>query len=199
MIPAIHRLLLFGAFVALVVPRFAGHAEAAAPQQSNRIAPPHFQGSPPPPGACGVRSCARALLKILNTQRADAGLAPLRLIRLQSRGTAGCAGSMGHSAAMASSGSIWHSDMRYPRASFPHDMCERYMHAGENVGEATTGSVLEDLRTLHQQMMSEPHSIAACASMVSHACNILDPAYSYIGIGIDVAGGTTWLTEDFAG
>ena len=46
-------------------------------------------------------------------------------------------------------------------------------------------------------MMIEPHSRAVCASTINHACNILTPRFHHVGIGLYVANGTTWLTEDF--
>ncbi|MGH2409866.1 MAG: hypothetical protein ACRDGS_05785 [Chloroflexota bacterium] len=48
-------------------------------------------------------------------------------------------------------------------------------------------------------MMAEAHDPSTCAATVNHACNILNPKFRAVGIGIDVTGGMTWLTEDFVG
>jgi hypothetical protein len=98
---------------------------------------------------------------------------------------------------MARSGFIWHINPHYPRASFPNNICVRYTSVGENVGVASTGAVLQDLRTLDQEMMSEPHTRSICAATVNHACNILTPGFRHVGIGIYEAQAYTWLTEDF--
>jgi hypothetical protein len=100
---------------------------------------------------------------------------------------------------MASSGTIWHINSRYPRASFPNNICVRHGWIGENVGEAQSGNALQDLAELHHAMMSEPHSASVCAGTVNHACNILDPRFHELGIGLYMVGGVTWLTEDFIG
>lgn len=146
---------------------------------------------------CGQRSCMHAMLSIINADRATEHLPPLRLRRAQADGRSGCPGSYGHSVAMATSGSIWHVNAGFPAASFPHDLCVHYTAAGENVGESATGSVETDLRQLDRLMMQEPHGSSLCAQVTNHACNILNPAFRFVGIGVYVSSGTTWLTEDF--
>ncbi len=151
------------------------------------------------PGGCSsgsTASCATALLKIINLDRAQYGLPGLKLTKVQSTGHGRCAGSYGHSRAMAQSGFIWHINPRYPRASFPNNICLHYTTVGENVGEASTGVALQDLRVLDKAMMSEPHQHSTCAATVNHACNVLNPNFHQVGIGIYLAQGTTWLTED---
>lgn len=144
------------------------------------------------------QSCGRATLAILNRDRARYGLPALQLTRLQSSGRGRCAGSIGHSSAMARSGSIWHTNPKFPRASFPNNICVRYKRAGENVGMSDSGSTLADLQELDSLMMHEPHSRAVCANTINHACNIINPSFRHVGIGIYIdRGGTTWLTEDF--
>jgi uncharacterized protein YkwD len=174
--------------------------------------PPSVDASPPtvptvpaspkiPVLHCGPtgQDCALALLGMVNADRAKHNVPPLQLNRMQSAGTSSCVGSYGHSAAMARSGSIWHIDPHYPRASFPQDICVHSGTLGENVGVSDSGSVLRDLQVLDGAMMHEPHSAAVCAATFNHSCNILNPAFRWIGIGIDEAGGATWLTEDFGG
>jgi uncharacterized protein YkwD len=137
------------------------------------------------------------MLSILNRTRMQYHLAPLRLKKVQTDGKRGCAGSMGHSSAMAQTGSIWHTNSHYPKASFPNNICLRYTAAGENVGQSSDGNLAQDLQAMHGLMMSEPHSKSVCATTVDHACNILSPSFRQVGIGIYVSNGTTWLTEDF--
>ena len=33
--------------------------------------------------------------------------------------------------------------------------------------------------------MQEPHSATICATVATHACNILNPRYHAVGIGLD--------------
>lgn len=153
------------------------------------------------PNACAAPSneCTREALTIINHDRAQHNLAALTLAPRQSVGTRTCVGSYGHSVAMARSNAIWHVNPQYPRASFPNSICVPFMHAGENVGESASGSVHDDLRTLDAMMMAEPHDRQTCATTASHACNILNPAFTRVGIGVRYTGGVTWLTEDFTG
>jgi uncharacterized protein YkwD len=137
------------------------------------------------------------MLGLVNTDRTNAGLPPYTLNMTQSSGTATCVGSYGHSVAMAQSGSIWHVNPSYPQASFPNNICISYSIAGENVGMSQSGSETNDLQTINNLMMSEPHDASTCATTVNHACNILSTAFHQVGIGIYYANNTTWLTEDF--
>jgi uncharacterized protein YkwD len=137
-------------------------------------------------------------LSLLNATRAQFGATPLSLNSTQSAGTTTCAGSYGHSLAMAQSGQIWHQNASYPSASFPTNLCVGYRTAGENVGE---GGVFGDprpmLQQLHASMMAEGTS--NCGSVVNHACNIVNPAFQQVGIGLVVQNGAVWLTTDFLG
>ena len=123
-------------------------------------------------------------------------MSPRTLDMTQSNGTGSCVGSIGHSQAMAASGQIWHVNPAYPRASVPNNFCESTTMWGENVGMAS-GPEWSALQTITNLMMQEPHSAAMCATQDNHACNILNPAFRRVGIGIVVSGGATWLTEDF--
>lgn len=156
-------------------------------------------GAPTVPVACpGTQSgCIHAMLTILNHDRHAAGLAPLKLTMTQTNGYAACVGSLGHSVAMAQTGTIWHTNSRDPKASFPRNICMRYSTAGENVGMSARGDEMQDLKGLDKLMMSEPHNASVCASTANHACNILNPQFHRVGIGLYQSGTTTWLTEDF--
>jgi uncharacterized protein YkwD len=156
-------------------------------------------GATTTPNACSgaISECTTAMLKILNADRTQYGLPKLTLKPSQSVGKASCVGSYGHSLAMAKSGAIWHINAKFPRASFPNSICVHFMHAGENVGESASGNADGDMKTLDSMMMAEPHSKSACASTVNHACNILNPQFHQVGIGVYYANGAAWLTEDF--
>lgn len=156
-------------------------------------------GTTTTPNACNtvVSGCTTRILGIMNADRSRYGLPKLVLTTAQSTGSTKCVGSYGHSVAMARSSAIWHINARYPRASFPTSICVPFLHAGENVGESASGNAKGDLKVLDNLMMSEPHSRSDCATTVNHACNILNPLFHKVGIGVYYINGATWLTEDF--
>jgi uncharacterized protein YkwD len=151
------------------------------------------------PNECqgAISNCTTQILKLINHDRTTNGLSKLTLKPAQSVGGPSCVGSYGHSIAMAKSGAIWHINPKFPRASFPNSICVKFLNVGENVGESASGDVTNDLKTLDSMMMSEPHSKGDCASDVNHACNILNPKFHQVGIGVYYVNGATWLTEDF--
>jgi uncharacterized protein YkwD len=124
---------------------------------------------------------------------------PLMLDEHQSAGDSSCVGSVGHSKAMADSGTIWHQNSSYPAASFNNDICYSFTAAGENVGKWGSGDELKDLQSIHNLMMNEQHDPGYCSGVVNHACNIVSGQWQSVGIGIVEQGGQTWLTEDFIG
>jgi uncharacterized protein YkwD len=135
-------------------------------------------------------ACVQSMLNILNNDRTATGVAPLTLNSTETNGTSSCVGSYGHSVHMAALGAISHDQ-------FPADICVAYSTAGENVGEAGYGNELTDLQQLDQSMMSEPHDATTCSTTGNHACNIINPAFHQVGIGIYNVNNQTWLTEDF--
>jgi hypothetical protein len=138
------------------------------------------------------------VLQLLDVARARAGVSPLVIRLVQSSGSGACVGSYGHSIAMAASGYVWDSNPSYFRASFPNNICVRSKWSGQNSGGYFGGGgLVHGLKALHALMMNEPHDAATCASTTNHACDILDPAFRYVGIGVYRAHGSTWLTEDF--
>jgi hypothetical protein len=148
--------------------------------------------------------CIQATLNLINSTRAQYGLPPYTLNMTQSDGIAGgCVGSVGHSIAMAGTGSIWHvapgDNPQQPTnpASFWNDVCVSGTYKGENVGENHSGDEYQDIVWIHQQMMSEQHDAAYCSYYDNHACNILSSTFHQIGIGLYNDNGTTWLTTDF--
>jgi uncharacterized protein YkwD len=159
-------------------------------------ATPIRTATPTPTGATSTcpgsqSGCIQSVLSLLNHDRAQYGVAPLVLNMTETNGTSTCVGSYGHSVHMASVGSISHDQ-------FPADICITYTTAGENVGEAAYGNELTDLQQLDAMMMAEtnPTPVPGCTG--SHACNIINPSFHQVGIGIYHDGaGQTWLTEDF--
>jgi hypothetical protein len=148
--------------------------------------------------------CIHAALNLINSTRAQYGLPPYTLNMTQSDGITGkCVGSVGHSIAMAGTGSIWHvapgDDPQNPTnpASFWNDVCIAASYKGENVGQTHTGDEYQDITWIHQQMMSEQHDAAFCSVYDNHACNILSTTFHQVGIGLYNVNGTTWFTTDF--
>jgi uncharacterized protein YkwD len=140
----------------------------------------------------------QAALNLINETRAQNGLGPMTLNMTQSTGTGNCVGSIGHSTAMQQSGTIWHTNASYPQASFSADICVFYHSAGENVGE-WSGNELTAIQAIHNTMMNEQHDPAYCAVYDNHACNILSPVFTQVGIGLVYVGNTVWYTTDFIG
>lgn len=134
--------------------------------------------------------CIQAMLNQLNSDRSAAGVAPLTLNSTETNGTSSCVGSYGHSVHMSQVGSISHDQ-------FPGDICISYSTAGENVGESSSSNEWSDLQSLDNQMMAESHTASTCSTTNNHACNIINPAFHQVGIGIYYVNNTTWLTEDF--
>jgi hypothetical protein len=143
--------------------------------------------------------CEQVVLRLLARDRAQVGLPPLIRAAVESRGRGVCVGSYGHSLAMAASGYVWDTNPSYFRASFPNNICVRSRYSGQNSGGYHGGSLAHDLKALNAMMMGEPHDAATCASSTNHACDIMDPAFRYVGVGVYRAHGSTWLTEDFLG
>jgi uncharacterized protein YkwD len=168
----------------------------ATPTQTPRPIP-----SPTPqPADCVSGGCQQFVLQIINHHRASVGVAPLQLDMTMSNGTSGCAGSIGHSEAMAASGTIWHVNSQYPQNSFPNGVCAgSYRMLGQNVGVWGGGDVASAVQSIDNLMMQEPHDPATCASQTNHACSIINPAFTRLGVGVYASGGTAWLTTDFAG
>jgi uncharacterized protein YkwD len=134
------------------------------------------------------------MLSMINQTRAQNGVGSLQLNLTQSLGTSSCPGAFGHSKAMAQQGQLFHSNPLFNEFCVPFTSL-----VGQNIGYWSSDNELQDLSNIHSEMMSEPHSPSYCAQSGNHACNILDPTYTQIGIGIYNANGTTWLTEDFIG
>jgi len=104
----------------------------------------------------------------INDLRAGLGVAPLQVnANLVDKARAWSAG-------MAAAGKIWHSTLS-------DGITEDWMKLGENVGMG--GSV----DGLHKAFVNSPH----------HYENLVDPAFTYIGVGIVMNGSTIYVTEEF--
>jgi uncharacterized protein YkwD len=68
-----------------------------------------------------------------------------------------------------------------------------YSTAGENIGMAGGYSLTDGVNVIDSSMMGEPLSYG------NHHWNIVNPAYTQVGIGIIYANNQVWLTEDFIG
>lgn len=123
---------------------------------------------PAAPAAAAPDEAAQ-LLALLNGERADHGLAPLRL-----QGALD-AGAQAHARTMAAEGRLFHTSMV---DSAPAG----WRNLGENVGRAG------DARALHDALMASP----------THRANVLDPSYDYVGIGVAAAGADTVASFKFA-
>jgi cell division septation protein DedD len=104
----------------------------------------------------------------INDLRASKGLAPLQVnANLVAKARAWSAG-------MAAAGKIWHSTLS-------DGVTEDWRKLGENVGMG--GSV----EGLHTAFVNSPH----------HYDNLVDPAFSHVGIGIVMNGNTIFVSEVF--
>ena len=172
------------------------------PTPTNTATPPPTATPTPTPGCPGRYNghdgCIDFMLGLLNQDRAQNGVGPLRLSMLQSVGNgSSCPGAYGHSVAMAQAGQLFHSDLST-------EFCEYAGWRGQNIGYQYTGNEQQDLTNMNDLMMSEQHTANYCAQLAqnyqsNHACNIISTNFSQVGIGIYYVGGTTWLTEDFLG
>lgn len=154
------------------------------------------------------KDCRGYILALVNAARATKGEVPLVLDKPLSKGI-GCVGALGHSRAMADTGTIWHiaPDEQHAGASFDRDMQGCIGNAtieGQNVGAAFYGTRAQAVTAVFNEMMAEPHDTASCDTLyaehsTNHACTILDKRYTRIGIGIARNEGNTFITMDFLG
>lgn len=68
-----------------------------------------------------------------------------------------------------------------------------YSTAGENIGMTGGMPLTTGINAIDSSMMAEQ------ASPGTHHWNIINPAYTQVGIGVIYANGQVWLTEDFVG
>jgi hypothetical protein len=136
------------------------------------------------------RGCRKALLAVINADRAQVGSRPLTLGHAMSYGTSACIGAAGHAKHMAEQGQLSHDQ-------FPADICSSGLGPfSENVGAASTSDHWTPLLTLHQMMMAEDYT-PGC--LYDHHCSLVFSGFTHIGIGYRTAGGQIDLTETFSG
>lgn len=126
-------------------------------------------------GRAGPRTeqeASERLLRLLNDERAARGL-PAATLRDDVREVAD-----GHAAAMARDGELRHND-----AYFSDESRRRHRAArlGENVAVNTS---IDDM---HRRLMASE----------GHRANILDPAFTVVGVAVRSDGERWWATQDF--
>jgi uncharacterized protein YkwD len=138
----------------------------------------------------GQDGCIYVDLSIINADRAQYGVPPLQLDLIQSVGNGStCRGAYGHSVDMANSRGIYHNNLF-------QEFCVTPSNGAQNVGMSYSGDEQQDLHVIDNLMMSEPH-YPGCVG--NHACDILNPGFYKVGIGVYYHNGSTWLTQDFMG
>ncbi|MDQ2741733.1 MAG: CAP domain-containing protein [Chloroflexota bacterium] len=128
---------------------------------------------------------AHLLLSIINRDREQAGVGPLRWTRKL------CHVALVHSLDMADHHYFAHDT---PIGTSPfRRLAEsgiRFAIAGENLGFGSGyGSYLDMLEVVEQSMLQSPQ----------HRSNLLRVAFRHVGIGIAVSAGALYVTEDFTG
>jgi hypothetical protein len=153
-----------------------------------------------PPARCARKgeSCALALLTLINRDREAHHRPPLVYDTRQSTGVPeqsgaqSCAGSSGHSLAMAESNRLWHRDSRFRSASYPRDICGPVARSAENVGAARGSSEWDALRTIEAHILGGGPG----SRPLRH---LLSPRFTRVGVGIARRGNKFFVTEDFLG
>jgi uncharacterized protein YkwD len=130
----------------------------------------------------------QSLLTLLNQHRAAAGARPLSLNRTLSLA------SRQHSCDMFQHHNLDHtgSDGSSPFQRMGA-VGVTYNHAGENIGMTDGYALTDGVNLTDKDMMAEPLTDG------NHHWNIVNPAYTQVGLGIIYANGQVWLTEDFVG
>jgi uncharacterized protein YkwD len=135
-----------------------------------------------------LASVRTILLAAINTDRINHGLTTLKLDKKQST----C--SLQHSEQMASQDMLYHNNLTTAN-------CSSHALLAQNVGEAT-GNPAQAAVTINQLMVNEgPCPQKGCPGAEyeahGHYVNLLSPTAHHVGIGMVVANGALWLTEDF--
>lgn len=134
--------------------------------------------------------CRRALLAVINADRAAVGAGPLALDWTMTYGAGSCIGAAGHAKHMALTGQLSHDQ-------FPADVCAPFTGTlSENVGASPAPELWGALLQIHELMESEPYT-PGCLD--NHHCSLLYAGFRHIGIGYRRGGGALYLTETFSG
>jgi uncharacterized protein YkwD len=172
-------------------------SDTSAPQPGNTTAPVHDAPTPSTSGSSTANGCQitaqdiageRYLLGVLNAHRAAAGVAPLSLSATVSRA------SRQHSCDMFQQQQLSHigSDGSSPFARI-RATGVALTTAGENIGDTNGYAMTQGLDLIDRDMMAEP------LTRGNHHWNIVNPAYTQVGLGVIYSNGEMWFTEDFAG
>ncbi|HWW43898.1 MAG TPA: CAP domain-containing protein [Acidimicrobiia bacterium] len=130
-----------------------------------------------PAPQCGMDPTSAAIFNDVNVSRNQNGLPSLA-----PNGQLTCL-AQGWSAYMAATNSFEHRNLSAVLASPGYG---GYHTLGENILEGPAGMTADQM---HTAWMNSP----------DHRANILDGAYSSLGIGLAYANGQVWATEDFGG
>ncbi|GAA3761759.1 CAP domain-containing protein [Terriglobus aquaticus] len=129
------------------------------------------------PPAASASVAEQFLLDQINTERAMAGMAPLKLDNSLRMAAAG------HAAEMARASTLSH------RLQGEPDLMSRGSSAGAHFSRITENvAVGPSVVTMHGALMQSPH----------HRENILDDQVDAIGIAVVQAGDSLWAVEDFS-
>jgi uncharacterized protein YkwD len=175
------RITFLVAFIAASLASVAASLAAATPVHASTTPCP---GADSIPAALTLEQYDAALLCLLNAERANAGLRPLRANRKLARAA------LGHSAAMATRSYFSHTDpsgttfdARIGRAGYKRGA--RHWFLGENLGMGV------------EQMGSPGEIVKSWMESPEHRRNILDGSFRDIGIG--TARGAPLLTPSSQG
>lgn len=158
--------VLTAALLSLVAPSFVAAPAGAHPRSQADISATARRSSPPRPA-----TAARSILKLINHERAAAGLDELTVDPALAEIAATWSKRMARSNRLAHNPSL--------RAQVS-EAAPGWRRLGENVG------VGSDVTTLHRAFMAS----------AGHRGNVLGN-FDRIGIGVVVANGRTWVTVDF--
>jgi uncharacterized protein YkwD len=128
------------------------------------------------------------LLGLLNAHRAAAGVPPLALNATLAREARAHSCDMDQHQRLSHTGSDGSSPFDRMRA-----VGVTFTAAGENIGAASGFGLTAGLDADDRDMMAEPLTPG------NHHWNIVNPAYTQVGLGVIYANGQLWFTEDFVG
>jgi len=130
----------------------------------------------------------QSLLMALNQHRAAVGVAPLRLNQTLSLASRQQSCDMFQHQQLNHTGSDGSSPFDRMRA-----VGVTFATAGENIGMAGGYGLTGGVAAVDSGMMAEPLTAG------NHHWNIVNAAYTHVGLGVIYANGQVWLTEDFIG
>jgi len=165
---------------------------SATPTPPPAIPTPSGSSSGSTSNGCQITSAQTAteqtLLSTLNAHRAAVGARPLTLNPALSAVARTHSCDMFQHQQMSHTGSDGSSPFQRISAAGI-----AYGTAGENVGMASGYALSSGVTTIDNEMMAEPLTPG------DHHWNIVNPAYSSIGVGIIYVNNQVWMTEDFIG